>query len=63
MNKSLLQEKKAAIVKRWLDAMAGFPERSAALERFPYVGRWGAYYVLSVAAYEVPEYETWQASA
>ncbi|MFQ5966754.1 MAG: DNA-3-methyladenine glycosylase I [Acidimicrobiia bacterium] len=50
-------------VKRWLDGLSGYEERTTALRRFPYVGRWGAYYVLSVAGYEVPPYEEWKASA
>ncbi len=47
-------------VRRWLNGLDGFDERRKALCDLPYVGRWGAYYVLAVAGYPVPE--DWKAS-
>jgi 3-methyladenine DNA glycosylase Tag len=47
-------------VRRWLEGLDGFDEQQRALRTFDYVGPWGAYYVLSVAGFDVPPYETWR---
>ena len=45
---------------RWLDSMEGFDEQQRALRTARFVGPFGAYFVLSVAAFDVPDYETWR---
>lgn len=49
-------------VGRWLGSLVGFEHQQRALRQLRFIGPFGAYYVLSVAGFDVPEYETWQAA-
>lgn len=42
-------------VTAWLESLGTFEERARRLRRVPYLGPFGAFYVLSVAGFEVPE--------
>jgi 3-methyladenine DNA glycosylase Tag len=44
-------------VRRWLVGLGTFEEQARALRSLPFIGPFGAYYVLSVSGYEVPT--TW----
>jgi 3-methyladenine DNA glycosylase Tag len=46
-------------VGRWLDALEDFAAQAKALRKARFIGPFGAYYVLSVAGFEVPDYQTW----
>jgi 3-methyladenine DNA glycosylase Tag len=58
----LLIDRKAEFgsIGRWLESMEGFDEQQRALRAARFVGPFGAYFVLSVAGFEVPDYETWR---
>ena len=45
---------------RWLDGTGTFHERQKALRRMRFIGPFGAYFVLSVAGHDVPDYERWR---
>ena len=47
-------------IRRWLDSLAGFDEQQRALRSVPFIGPFGAYYVLAVSGYDVPVYKSWQ---
>lgn len=47
-------------VGRWLGSLAGFEQQQRALRELRFIGPFGAYYVLSVAGFDVPEYAKWQ---
>jgi 3-methyladenine DNA glycosylase Tag len=58
----LLMDKKHEYgsVGRWLGSLVGFEQQQRALRELRFIGPFGAYYVLSVAGFDVPEYEKWQ---
>ncbi|MDF1595618.1 MAG: DNA-3-methyladenine glycosylase I [Acidimicrobiia bacterium] len=57
----LLVERKAEFgsVGRWIQSLGDFPDQQDGLRSIPFIGPFGAYYVLSVAGFAVPDYETW----
>ena len=44
----------------WLTSLENFDRRQSALREMSFIGPFGAYYVLSVAGYDVPEYQIWR---
>lgn len=57
-----LSEKKAehGSVRRWLTSLGDFDTRQRELRRLRFIGAFGAYYVLSVAGFYVPDYDEWR---
>ncbi len=57
----LLIQRKAEFgsVGRWIHSLGDFPEQQDGLRSMTFIGPFGAYYVLSVAGFAVPDYQTW----